>query len=290
MGCARLAFVRALRTPRDGTTGGLYVWSPYALWQYRPREGKLAHRRPPDAVARRQTRRQIRPRPQPCFRHRLPGPGAALPDAEGTGPPQRPSHRGICHRLPRLAARRSRYAVPARPSFLQQSDIRFQGGINEDLGRDRGVGFAAGRTARRGQVRRRLRHVVRQGPRRRPHRRRFPPRQSGRHRQERRRAGADGRRPHRRILHHRAPVRISLHRRDDSGAQPGGRPGGARLRPVWLGDVALHRHLGGAEDDARDDRVRPPPSTPASTASISSGRRISRCRRAASTSASTIRS
>ena len=37
-------------------------------------------------------------------------------------------------------------------SFLQQSDIRFQGGINEDLSRDRGVGFAAGGTAWRGKV------------------------------------------------------------------------------------------------------------------------------------------
>ena len=121
--------------------------------------------------------------------------------------------------------------------------------------RHRGLGLATGGTARRGQVRWRFRHVVRQGSGRRPHRRRVPPRQFRRLRQARRRAGADGRRPHRRILHHRAPVRIPLHRRDDPDPEPRRRAGGARLRPLRLGDVALHRRLVGAQDDARDDRV-----------------------------------
>ena len=56
-----------------------------------------------------------------------------------------------------------------------------------------------------------------------------------------RRARADGRRPHRRILHRRASVRIPLRRRDDPDPQPGGRAGGPRLRPLGF---ALSRFSG----------------------------------------------
>ena len=74
------------------------------------------------------------------------------------------------------------------------------------------------------------------------------------------------------VVDHRAPIRIPFHRRDDSDPEPGGRAGGSRLRSVRLGDVTLHRIVGRAEDDARDDRVRRRRSTPASTGSISSPR------------------
>ena len=153
--------------------------------------------------------------------------------------------------------------------------------------RHRAVGHAAGRAARRGQVRRRVRHLVRQGPGRRPLRRRVPPRQFRRHLEARRRAGADGRRPHRGILHHRAPVRIPLRRRDDPDPQSGGRAGDHRLRPLRLGDVALHRRLGRRSSactrrwrstavvDGSLDRVEDRHPGP-----------TSRCRRAGSTSAS----
>ena len=104
--------------------------------------------------------------------------------------------------------------------FLTKKRHPFPGRHQRRSRRHRDLGHATGRVARRGQVRRRLRHVVRQGPRRRSHRRRFPPRQSRRHREERRRAGADGRRPYRGILDHRAPVRIPLHRRDDPDPEP----------------------------------------------------------------------
>ena len=103
----------------------------------------------------------------------------------------------------------------------------------------------------------------------------------------RRRAGADGRRPHRGILHHRAPVRIPFRRRDDADPQPGRRAGDHRLRALRLGHVALHRHLDRAQMHARDGRVRPASPTAASTASRSSRPAISRCRKAGSTSAST---
>ncbi len=121
--------------------------------------------------------------------------------------------------------------------------------------RDRDLGHAAGRAARRGQVRRRVRHVVRQGAGRRPHRRRLPPRQFRRLLEERRRGRPDGRRPHGGILHHRAPVRIPLRRRDDPDPEPRGRAGDHRLRALRLGDVALLRLVGGAQMHARDGGV-----------------------------------
>ncbi len=189
---------------------------------------------------------------EPDLRHRLPGAGAALPDAEGARPPRRAEHRGLRHRLSRLAARRARPAVPARAEDPAPQRHRLPARHQRGARRHRGVGHAAGRAARRGQVRRRVRHVVRQGPRRRPLRRRVPPRQFRRHLEARRRARADGRRPHRGVLHHRAPVGIPFRRPDDPDPQSGGRAGDPRLRPLRLGDVALHRRLGGAQVHARD--------------------------------------
>ena len=81
-------------------------------------------------------------------------------------------------------------------SFLEKSDVRFQGGINEDLAATAVWGSQQAELRGEGIVRWRLCHVVRQRPRRRPHRRRVSPQQPGRHRQTRRRAGAHGRRPH----------------------------------------------------------------------------------------------
>ena len=152
--------------------------------------------------------------------------------------------------------------------------------------RDRGVGHAAGRAARRRQIRRRVRHVVRQGPRRRPLRRRVPPRQFRRHLEAWRRAGADGRRPHRGILHHRAPVGIPFRRPDDPDPQSGGHPGDHRLRPLRLGDVALHRRLDRAQMHARDGRDHGGGRRQPRPREDRHARTISRCRRAGSTSAS----
>ena len=167
---------------------------------------------------------------------------------------------------PAIAARRSagstsNSSVPAASS--RDNDIKFQTGLNEDLAATALVGHAAGGAARRRQVRWRVRHVVRQGPRRRSHRRRVPARQFRRHVQTWRRAGADGRRPHRGVVHHRASIRISLRRRDDPDPESGRRAGDHRLRIIRLRDVALLRHLGRAQMHARDGRIdrrgrRPP--------------------------------
>ncbi len=106
------------------------------------------------------------------------------------------------------------------------------------------MGRPAGGASGRGQVRRRVRGVVRQGPGPRPHRRCLPPCQPCRHVQARRRARADGRRPHLRKLDIRAPVRVRLRRLHDPGAEPGRRAGDPGLRDSRVRPVALRRRVG----------------------------------------------
>ena len=120
--------------------------------------------------------------------------------------------------------------------------------------RHRALGHPAGRAARRGPGAGRLRPLVRQGPGRRPLRRRLPPRQHGRHLAVRRRRRLPRRRPHRRELDGAAPFRVRARRRDDADPVAGRRAGGARLRPPRLGAVALHRLLGRAEVRQGHDR------------------------------------
>src|SRR6185369_1104764 len=62
----------------------------------------------------RHARRQVRPDQEPRLRHRLSGAGAPDDDAARARQARRPQYRGLRHRLPRLAARRSRLPVPAR--------------------------------------------------------------------------------------------------------------------------------------------------------------------------------
>ena len=169
--------------------------------------------------------------------------------------------------------------------FLERNHIRFQPAINEELARHRDLGQPAARSVPRRQIRRRLRHVVRQGTGRRPQRRRAEARQLRRLGAAWRRAAARRRRSRLQILDPGASIRIRVHGRLYPGAEPVGRAGNPRSRPLRLGDVALLRLLDRVQDDRRDggqlglgrgrpgadpDRVCP---------------RISRCRRAGSTSA-----
>ena len=147
----------------------------------------------------------------------------------------------------------------ARQEMARGLQHRLPAGPQRGARRDRRLGLAAGRDARRGQVRRRLRPLVRQGPGRRPLRRRVPPRQHGRLLAAWRRARPDGRRPYGRILHRRASIRIPLRRRDDPDPEPGGRSGDPRLRPLRLCHEPLLRHLGRLqmrEGQHRIDRLR----------------------------------
>ena len=72
---------------------------------------------------------------------------------------------------------------------------------------------------------------------------------------QRRRAGADGRRPDRGILDHRASIGIRLRRCDDAGPVAGRRAGGARLRRARLGAEPLRRRLGRLEMPQGHDRI-----------------------------------
>ena len=83
----------------------------------------------------------------------------------------------------------------------------------------------------------------------------LPPRQSRGNLAARRRARADGRRPHRRILDHRASVRIRLRRRDDADPVAGRRAGNPRLWRARLGAEPLRRRLGRHQMHQGHDRI-----------------------------------
>src|SRR5437764_902555 len=92
----------------------------------------------------RHARRQIRSRQKPCFRHRLPGAGAALPDAEGARSPRRPQYRGLCHGLSRLTARYARPTVLARATSSRSLRRALPGRYQRGYRRHRALGHAAG--------------------------------------------------------------------------------------------------------------------------------------------------
>ena len=156
-------------------------------------------------------------------------------------------------------------------------------------GGDRRLGQPAGRPVSRRQGRWRVRHLVRQGPRRRPLGRRAQARQLGRHLAQWRRAGARRRRPWLPVLDAGASERAGVRRGADPDHQSGDAAGLSRPRPLRLCAVALLRLLGRLQGDrARRSRARPR-STAIPRASRSCCPTISRCRRAASTSAGPIR-
>ena len=86
-------------------------------------------------------------------------------------------------------------------------------------------------------------------------RRRVPPRQSRRNLAARRRARADGRRSHRRILDDRASVRIRVRRRDDADPLARRRAGNPRLWRARLGAEPLRRRLGRHQMPQGHDRI-----------------------------------
>ena len=91
---------------------------------------------------------------------------------------------------------------------LAEANIVFQPGLNEELAATACWGSQQTELLGEGKHDGVFCGLVRQGSRRRPLRRRFPPRQSRRIVEAWRRAGPDGRRPHGRILDHRACHRI----------------------------------------------------------------------------------
>ena len=111
--------------------GGATLYLHSTPWQDRPPPG---HTGLANVAQSRHPRRQIRPDQEPRLRHRLSGAGAPDDDAARARQARRAQHRGLCHRLSRLAARRPRLPVPARrlaPRAAQHRCSRPR--INEDL-------------------------------------------------------------------------------------------------------------------------------------------------------------
>ena len=140
----------------------------------------------------------------------------------GTGPagPRRPGSTPAAW-SPAIAARRWAAWIGRlwhRQALLAAQNIRFQPGVNEDLAATMLYGTQQTRRLPRQARRWRVRHVVRQGPRRRSRGRRAALRQFHRHRAAWRRAGGGRRRPRRAFLHLSAPDRACLPGRVHPGA------------------------------------------------------------------------
>ncbi len=116
------------------------------------------------------------------------GPGAPAADAARARPRRGSEHRGLHFRLSRLAARHLRQRAVAGQGVAREQRHPLPARPQRRPRRHRGVGQPAGRPVSRRHGRWRVRHLVRQRPRRRSLARRAAPRQLGRHRAARRRA------------------------------------------------------------------------------------------------------
>ena len=138
----------------------------------------------------------------------------------------------------------------------QAAQHRLPPGPERGPRRDRDLGRAARVELSRRDGRWRVRHLVRQGPGRRPLGRRAAPRQLHRRRAEGRRDRARRRRPRREIVDGGQFLRHLLRRGRHAGALPVEHPGADRLRPARHRDVALLRLLGRHEGRHRRRRGR----------------------------------
>ena len=180
-------------------------------------------------------------------------------------------------------------ALWSASKFLDRAQVKFQPGLNEDLAATADLGLAAGEPVPGRQGRRRLRHVVRQGPGRGPLRRRVQARQRRGHLEARRRAGAGRRRPRGEVLDAAAPDRARVLGGDDPGALSVRRAGDPRPRPARLGDVALLGPVGRLQVRLRHRRELGLDLRRSRRASTSSSPRTFRCRPTACTSAGPMR-
>ncbi len=196
-------------------------------------------------------------------------------------------HGGLHQRLPRLAAGRLRPGAVEGRAVPEGAEHRVPARRERRTGRHRPVGHAAAGlcAARHQQVRRRVRHLVRQGPGRGPLLRRVQARQHGRHHALGRRDRGGGGRPYLQELDRRAPERPHLQGLRHAGVLPGQRAGDPGPGHPRVCHEPLLRRLVRHEDDPGDRRVqRHGDDRPRARADPAS-RPISRCRPAACTSA-----
>ena len=132
--------------------------------------------------------------------------------------------------------------------LLREHQVVFISGVNEDLGATAVLGSQLAHLYPRRPVRRRARHVVRQGAGRRPQRRHLQHANFAGIGTLRRRAGARGDDPLSKSSTLPTALRGRVLRRPDAGALPRQRPGDPRLRPARLRAVALLRALGRLQD------------------------------------------
>ena len=170
-----------------------------------------------------------------------------MPDAEGARPARRAQHRRLRHRLSRLAARRPRPAVPARQAAARKSDILFQAGLNEDLAATAIWGSQQAELRGEGKFDGVFGMWYGKGP------------GVDRTGDVFRHANLAGTSKHGGVLalmgdDHTAESSTTAHQSEYHFVDvmipilnPAGVQESPRLRPLRLGDVALHRHLGRAQ-------------------------------------------
>ena len=170
-------------------------------------------------------------------------------------PRRRPEHRRPHLGLSRLAAGRARPRGLAPPGDADRAEHPLPARRQRGPCRHHAVWHPAARRLPRQARRWRVRHVVRQGARRRSRRRRAALRQFPRHREAWRRAGGVGRRPWRAFLDLSASDRACVRKRVHPGAEPVLGAGHPRSRPRRHCDVAFLRTLDRVEDHRRNRRA-----------------------------------
>ncbi len=175
-------------------------------------------------------RRPLDPRARPRLHERYAGPAAVGHAAAEPRCGGRTEHRRIHHRLPRQPARLGGPDRVAGPKTPRRAPHQVPLGAQRRPRRHQRLGHAAGGDDARREVRRRLRHVVRQGAGRGPLRRCLQARQCGGHQPARRRAGAGRRRPRRQEFDAAAPVGPRLQGPPRSSSTRSGSP--SRCRPT----------------------------------------------------------
>ncbi len=159
-------------------------------------------------------------------------------------------------RLSRFAARWRRSRTLAGQGSAEGARHRLHAGSERGSRRHRRARLTTGRNPAGPRGRRRVRALVRQGPRRRSRRRRIQAWQCLWLLAPWRRAGGGGRRSRLRLLLNAASVRCRVHDLLHADPQSGVDIGVSRLRRIRLRAVALFRHVGRLQGDFRNSRSR----------------------------------